>query len=163
VCADPLHPPYSTKSEEGFENKIATLFAKELNQELEYYWFPQRIGFIRNTLKSYQPETKEFKCDVVIGVPTGYELTSTTNTYFRSTYVLIYPKDKGWDNFKTAEDIMQLDQSQLEKLRIAMFDRGPGTTWIQNHGLIDQGIPYQTMTGDGSLNTAMTMDKAFSN
>lgn len=163
VCADPVNPPVSNKSGKGYENEIAKLLADQLQQPLEYTWFPQRIGFIRNTLKAYLPETKEFKCDVVMGVPTGFELTSTTKTYFRSTYVLIYPKNTGWDNIKTAEDIMQLDQSQLEKLRIAMFDRGPGTTWIQNHGLIDQGIPYQTMTGDGSLNTAMTMDNAFSN
>ena len=186
VCADPVNPPVSNKTGKGYENEIAKLFAEQLQQPLEYTWFPQRIGFIRNTLKAYLPETKEFKCDVVMGVPTGYELTSTTKTYFRSTYVLIYPKNKGWDNmqigqteianinidvtsrddipliFKTAEDIMQLDDSQLEKLRIAMFDRGPGTTWIQNHGLIDQGIPYQTMTGDGSFNTAMTMDQEFS-
>ncbi len=161
VCADPVNPPVSNKAGKGYENEIAKLFAEQLQQPLEYTWFPQRIGFIRNTLKAYLPETKEFKCDVVMGVPTGYELTSTTKTYFRSTYVLIYPKNKGWDNIKTAEDIMRLDQSQLEKLRIAMFDRGPGTTWIQNHGLIDQGIPYQTMTGDGSFNTAMNMDQEF--
>ncbi len=161
ICADPVNPPVSNKAGKGYENEIAKLFAEQLQQPLEYTWFPQRIGFIRNTLKAYQPDTEDFKCDVVMGVPTGYELTSTTKTYFRSTYVLIYPKNKGWDNIKKAEDIMQLDQSQLEKLRIAMFDRGPGTTWIHNHGLIDQGIPYQTMTGDGSFNTAMTMDQEF--
>ncbi|MEE9412075.1 MAG: quinoprotein dehydrogenase-associated putative ABC transporter substrate-binding protein [Methylococcales bacterium] len=161
ICADPVNPPVSNKAGKGYENEIAKLFAEQLQQPLEYTWFPQRIGFIRNTLKAYQPETEDFKCDIVMGVPTGYELTSTTKTYFRSTYVLIYPKNKGWDNIKKADDIMQLDQSQLEKLRIAMFDRGPGTTWIHNHGLIDQGIPYQTMTGDGSFNTAMTMDQEF--
>lgn len=161
VCADPVNPPVSNKAGKGFENEIAKLFADQLEQTIEYTWFPQRIGFIRNTLKAQLPESEEFKCDVVMGVPTGYELTSTTKSYYRSTYVLIYPKNKGWDTIKTAEDIMQLDDSQLGKLRFAMFDRGPGTTWIHNHGLIDQGIPYQTMTGDGSLNTAMTMDNAF--
>ncbi len=161
VCADPVNPPVSNKAGKGYENEIAKLFAEQRQQPLEYTWFPQRIGFIRNTLKAYLPDTKEFKCDVVMGVPTGYELTATTKTYFRSTYVLIYPKNKGWDSIKTVEDIIQLGDSQQQKLRIAMFDRGPGTTWIQNHGLIDQGIPYQTMTGDGSLNTAMTMDQEF--
>ena len=67
VCADPLNPPYSSKSLDGFENKIASLFAKELNQELEYYWFPQRIGFIRNTLKAQIGDTEQYKCDVVMG------------------------------------------------------------------------------------------------
>jgi quinoprotein dehydrogenase-associated probable ABC transporter substrate-binding protein len=163
VCADPVNPPVSNKAGKGYENEIASLLAEKRQQTLEYTWFPQRIGFIRNTLKAYVPETTDYKCDVVMGVPTGYELTSTTQAYFRSTYVLIYPKNKGWDTIQTAENIMQLGDSKLGKLRIAMFDRGPGTTWIHNHGLIDQGIPYQTMTGDGSLNTAMTMDNAFAN
>ncbi|HFD13632.1 MAG TPA: quinoprotein dehydrogenase-associated putative ABC transporter substrate-binding protein [Crenotrichaceae bacterium] len=161
VCADPVNPPVSNKAGKGFENEIASLFANQRDQKIEYTWFPQRIGFIRNTLKSYNPETEEFKCDVVVGVPTGYELTATTKPYYRSTYVLLYPKNKGWDNIKTAEDIMQLSESQRENIRIAMFDRGPGTTWVINHGLIDQGIPYQTMTGDGSLNTSMMIDEEF--
>jgi quinoprotein dehydrogenase-associated probable ABC transporter substrate-binding protein len=163
VCADPINPPVSNKAGKGFENEIAQLFAQQRQQTIEYTWFPQRIGFIRNTLKAQLADSDQFKCDVVMGVPTGYELTSTTKPYYRSTYVLIYLKNKGWDNIKTAEDIMRLDDSQLMKLRFAMFERGPGTTWIHNHGLIDQGIPYQTMTGDGSLNTAMTMDNAFAN
>lgn len=161
VCADPVNPPVSNKAGKGFENEIAKLFADKSNQLLEYTWFPQRIGFIRNTLKAFKPETEEYKCDVVMGVPTGYELTSTTKSYYRSTYVLIYPKNKGWDTIKSAEDVMKLDESTLQKLRIAMFDRGPGTTWIKNHGLIDQGVPYQTMTGDGTLNTSMLMDQEF--
>ncbi len=161
VCADPVNPPVSNKAGKGFENEIAKLFADKSNQSLEYTWFPQRIGFIRNTLKAFKPETEEYKCDVVMGVPTGYELTSTTKSYYRSTYVLIYPKNKGWDTIKSAEDVMKLDESTLQKLRIAMFDRGPGTTWIKNHGLIDQGVPYQTMTGDGTLNTSMLMDQEF--
>jgi len=161
VCADPVNPPYSNKAGKGFENEIAKLFAKQRKQDVQYTWFPQRIGFIRNTLKSFNPETEEYKCDIVMGVPTGYELTSTTKPYYRSTYVLIYPKNKGWDTIKSADDIMKLGDSKLESLRIAMFDRGPETTWIHNHGLIDQGIPYQTMTGDSTVNTAMMMDNEF--
>jgi len=52
VCADPLNPPYSSKNGDGFENKIAELFAKELDQDIEYTWLPQRLGFIRNTLNA---------------------------------------------------------------------------------------------------------------
>ncbi|MDD5272188.1 MAG: ABC transporter substrate-binding protein, partial [Methylovulum sp.] len=46
-----------------------------------------------------------------------------------------------------------------EKLQIAMFDRGPGTTWMQKNGLLDQGIPYQSMSGDDDNNIAMQLDK----
>ncbi|MCK4841198.1 MAG: quinoprotein dehydrogenase-associated putative ABC transporter substrate-binding protein [Methylococcales bacterium] len=159
VCADPLHPPYSSKSKDGFENKIAALFAKELNQELEYYWFPQRIGFIRNTLKSQIGNTEQYKCDVVMGLPVGFDFAKTTKPYYHSTYVLIIAQGRGWDNISKASQLSNLSLQQEQALKIAMFDRGPGTTWLQQQGLLDLGIPYQTMTGDDKNNVAMQIEK----
>ena len=52
VCADPYMLPFSSLKEQGFENRIAELFAEKLGVELQYEFFPQRIGFIRNTLKA---------------------------------------------------------------------------------------------------------------
>ena len=40
-----------------------------------------------------------------------------------------------------------------------MFDRGPGTTWMQKNGLLDVGIPYQSMSGDDENNLAMQIEK----
>ena len=159
VCADPLHPPYSTKAKDGFENKIAELFAKQLNQELEYYWFPQRIGFIRNTLKSQIGDTDQYKCDVVMGLPVGFDFAKTTKPYYHSTYALIIAKGRGWDDITKPSQLAQLSLQREESLKIAMFDRGPGTTWLQKSGLLDQGIPYQTMTGDDENNVAMQIEK----
>ncbi len=159
VCADPLHPPYSTKSKEGFENKIAALFAKELNQELEFYWFPQRIGFIRNTLKAQIGDTDQYKCDVVIGLPVGFDFAKTTKPYYHSTYALIIAKGRGWDDITKASQLGNLPLQREESLKIAMFDRGPGTIWLQKNGLLDQGIPYRTMTGDNENNVAMKIEK----
>lgn len=160
VCADPLDPPYSTKNGDGFENKIAELFAKKLGQELEYTWFPNRIGFIRNTLTATVGDSEdEYKCDVVIGVPAGYDRTMTTKPYYHSTYVLLIAKNRGWDDIESAEQLNDLPLQRQESLRIAMFDRGPGTAWLQKLGLLDQGVPYQTMTGDNENNVAMQIDK----
>jgi len=159
VCADPLNPPYSSKKQDGFENKIASLFAKQLGQEVEYYWFPQRIGFVRNTLKSNIGDTKQFKCDVIMGVPAGFDFTATTNAYYHSTYVLLIAKGRGWDNITIPEQLRSLPLAKQESLKIAMFDRGPGTAWLQNNGLLEQGVPYQTMTGDHENNTAMMIQK----
>ncbi|WP_404359778.1 quinoprotein dehydrogenase-associated putative ABC transporter substrate-binding protein [Methylotuvimicrobium sp. KM1] len=160
VCADPLDPPYSTKKGDGFENKIAELFAKKLGQDLEYTWFPNRIGFIRNTLTATISDSEdEYKCDVVMGVPTGYDRTLTTKPYYHSTYVLLIAKNRGWDDITSAEQLNDLPLQRQESLRIAMFDRGPGTAWLQKMGLIDQGVPYQTMTGDDENNVAMQTDK----
>jgi len=159
VCADPLHPPYSTKSKDGFENKIAELFAEQLNQELEYYWFPQRIGFIRNTLKSQINNTDQYKCDVVMGLPVGFDFAKTTKPYYHSTYTLIIAKGRGWDDITKPSQLANLPLDREESLKIAMFDRGPGTTWLQKSGLLEQGIPYQSMTGDDKNNVAMQIEK----
>jgi quinoprotein dehydrogenase-associated probable ABC transporter substrate-binding protein len=163
VCADPLNPPYSTKNKDGFENKIAEIFAKELGQKVEYTWFAQRIGFIRNTLTApvndWDAGGDEFKCDIVMGVPAGYDLTLTTAPYYKSTYVLLIAKGRGWDDIKDAAQLTELPLQRQEALKIAMFDRGPGTAWLQHSGLLDQGIPYQSMSGDSENNTAMQIDK----
>jgi quinoprotein dehydrogenase-associated probable ABC transporter substrate-binding protein len=165
VCADPLNPPYSTKNKDGFENKIAELFAKELGQKVEYTWFAQRIGFIRNTLTApvndRDADSDQFKCDIVMGVPEGFDLALTTAPYYKSSYVLLIAKGRGWDDIKEADQLSKLSLQRQESLKIAMFDRGPGTTWLQQNGLLDQGIPYQSMSGDGENNTAMEMARDF--
>ena len=161
VCADPLHPPYSTKAQTGFENKIAQLFANELNQELEYFWFPQRIGFIRNSLKAQIGDTEQYKCDLVMGLPVGFDFAKTTTPYYHSSYVMLIAKGRGWDDIKHPSQLNNLPLQREESLKIAMFDRGPGTTWLQKAGLLDQGIPYQSMTGDNNNNVAMQVEKDF--
>lgn len=159
VCADPLNPPYSSKQQDGYENKIASLFAEQLNQELEYYWFPQRIGFVRNTLKAKSDNSEHYKCDVIMGVPAGFDFTATTDSYYHSSYVLLIAKGRGWDDITIPEQLRSLPLKKQESLKIAMFDRGPGTAWLQHSGLLDQGVPYQTMTGDHENNTAMMIAK----
>jgi mxaJ protein len=88
VCADPNNLPFSNERGEGFENKLAELLAEDLHEKLEYTWWAQRRGFFRNTLKAGV-------CDVVLGVPSSFELAATTAPYYRSTYVFVYRKDKG--------------------------------------------------------------------
>lgn len=159
VCADPLNPPYSNKDLSGYENKIAELFAQQLGQEVEYTWLPARIGFIRNTLKAEKANNSDdYKCDVVMGVPAGYDMVETTKPYYHSTYVLLIAKGRGWDDISKASELADLPLARQEKLKIAMFDRGPGTTWLQKNGLLDQGVPYQSMTGDSQHNVAMQIN-----
>ncbi len=96
VCADPNNLPYSNDRLEGFENKIAALFANDLAATPSYTWWPDRRGFIRNTLRANQ-------CDVVIGVPNGYDQVRWTRPYYRSTYAFVFVKDgkfqvRSWDD-----------------------------------------------------------------
>src|SRR6185436_14438495 len=69
VCADPGNMPLSNKQGEGYENKIAQALARDLGRRVEFTYFPQRMGFVRNTLKQRDESTQQFKCDVIIGVP----------------------------------------------------------------------------------------------
>lgn len=159
VCADPNNPPYSDKQGQGFENKIAELFAKQLGKKVEYFWFPQRMGFIRNTLKAQLADNGEFRCDVIIGYPTGADMAATTKPYYRSTYALVYVKKRGFDDIKSQEDLIKLSEERRAKLKLAMFDSSPATTWLLKHGLVDHAIPYQTMSGDAAVNTAQSLEK----
>jgi quinoprotein dehydrogenase-associated probable ABC transporter substrate-binding protein len=148
VCEDPNNLPFSNRAGEGFENKIAELLAAELGWKLEYTWFPQRMGFIRNTLRNRDPDTDRFKCDLVLGVPTGFELAATTRPYYRSTYALAYVKGKGLDAIKAPEDLMKLEPAKLKSLRLGVVGQTPPVDWLLKQGLLDQAVPYQTQSGD---------------
>ena len=148
VCEDPNNLPFSNRAGEGFENKIAELFAAELGWKLEYTWFPQRMGFIRNTLRGREPDSDRFKCDLVLGVPVGFELAATTKPYYRSTYALAYVKGKGLDGVKAPEDLIKLDPAKLKSLKLGVVGQTPPADWLLKHGLFDQVVPYQTQSGD---------------
>jgi len=148
VCEDPNNLPFSNRAGEGFENKIAELFAAELGWKLEYTWFPQRMGFIRNTLRGREPDSDRFKCDLVPGVPVGFELAATTKPYYRSTYALAYLKGKGLDGIKAPEDLMKLEPAKLKSLKLGVIGQTPPVDWVLKHGLFEQAVPYQLQSGD---------------
>jgi len=148
VCEDPNNLPFSNRAGEGFENKIVELLAAELGWKLEYTWFPQRMGFIRNTLRNRDPDTDRFKCDLVPGVPVGFELAATTKPYYRSTYALAYVKGRGLDAVKAPEDLMKVEPAKLKSLRLGVVGQTPPVDWLLKRGLLDQVVPYQTQSGD---------------
>jgi quinoprotein dehydrogenase-associated probable ABC transporter substrate-binding protein len=90
ICADPNNLPFSNSAEAGFENKLAAMVAAHFGEQVSYTWWAQRRGFIRNTLKAG-------KCDVMMGVPAGYDLVETTKPYYRSTYVFVARQDRHLD------------------------------------------------------------------
>jgi mxaJ protein len=159
VCADPNNMPLSNRRGEGYENRIAELLARDLGWKLEYTWFPQRMGFIRNTLRARDPDQDHFKCDVVIGVPVGYELTLTTPAYFRSTWAMVIPKGKGLDEVHTPDDLLKIDPARLKKLRFGLVGRSPPTDWLLKHNLIEQAVPFPTQSGDPEAYPGELIDK----
>ena len=148
VCQDPNNLPFSNKSQAGFENRIAALFAQELGWKLETTWFPQRIGFIRNTLRAKQENSERFKCDLVTGVPAGFDMAATTHPYYHSSYALAYVKGKGLDGVRDLDDVLALKPDQRRKLRFGVFTASPMTDWLLQHDLMTQVEWYQIQSGD---------------
>lgn len=141
VCADPNNLPFSNQNQEGFENKIAELLAKELHAALQYTWWPQRRGFLRNTLNAGV-------CDIVMGLPEGINAALTTRPYYRSTYVFVYPKNNGYR-------ITAFDDPLLYKLKIGVhligddYANSPPAHLLSAHGLVQNVIGY-SVYGDYS-------------
>jgi mxaJ protein len=147
VCADPNNLPFSHKNLQGFENRLAELWAERLNLEIQYTWFPLRRGFVRNTLRA-KNENDQYKCDVVMGIADGYDQMLTTKPYYRSTYALVYVKGRGLDDVQSGEDFLNLDDKRKTGLRIGAFDATPGPAWLSRHGLLRQMVGYPAMSGD---------------
>ena len=128
VCADANSLPFSNKKEEGFENKIARLIAEELKQPIRYNWWPQTIGFVRNTLRLR-------RCDLIVGIGTGNELVQNTNPYYRSIYTMVYRQDSGLK-------ATSLSDPALKSLRFGVIAGTPPATLLAKYGLIGQARPY---------------------
>lgn len=154
VCADPHYLPWSNEREEGYENRIASLLAEALGLPVEYTWFPQRMGFIRNTLRA-RGDDGEYKCDVVMGLPAGYELAITTKPYYHSTYALVYVRGRGLDDVQSAADLLALEPARRDKLGFGLAERNPGTLWLARHGMLDRiEVAYASQHGDPELRPA---------
>ena len=147
VCQDPNNLPFSNLAAEGYENRIAELFARELRLKLEYYSFPARMAFIRNTLR-YKLPGEDYRCDVVMGVPVGFDQVSATGPYFRSTYALVFPRQGPLAAVKSGEDFAALPAETLRQLRIGIVDRSPASAWLMRRGLVEQGVPYRMLSPD---------------
>ena len=163
VCQDPGNLPFSSQNLQGFENKIAALFAQELGWKIDYTWYPQRMGFIKNTLRAKLPDSDNYKCDLVIGVAVGFDLGATTQPYYRSTYAMAYVKGKGLDEVKTLEDILKLDPEKRKSLRLGVFGGSPVTDWLLQNGLIGQMVPYRIQTGDPDQYPGEMVEKDLAN
>ena len=129
VCADPHDLPFSDTAGQGFENKIATLLASKLSEPVSYTYFPQVIGFVRNTLSA-------LRCDVIMGVAVGDELVQTTNPYYRTSYALVFKPGAGLDGVNSLED------QRLKGKHIGIVAGTPPASIMARIGLMALAKPY---------------------
>jgi mxaJ protein len=132
--------PFSNERKEGFENRIAEVLGEELGAKLDYVWWAQRRGYVRNTIKSEL-------CDLYIGVPAAMEALSTTIPYYRSTYVFVYRKGTA--------GVGSLDSPVLRRLRMGVqligddYANTPPAHALARRGIIKNVRGYPVM-GDYS-------------
>jgi mxaJ protein len=137
VCADPNNLPFSNERGEGFENRLAEMLAADMGARVEYTWWAQRRGFVRNTLRAEV-------CDVLIGVPSEFELAATTRPYYRSTYVFVTRQDR---NLRLAS----LDDSRLRELTVGVqmigddFSNSPPAHALSARGLIENVVGFSVL------------------
>lgn len=148
VCADPSGLPQSNDRGEGYENKIAEALARDLGKKVQYTFFPQRMGFVRNTLRARDEATMKFKCDLIIGVPKGYDLTATTRPYMHSTYAMVFTNRPEFRSLKDPQQLLELPADKLHSLRIGIFSRSPAADWLLQHGLMERAELYAAQSGD---------------
>jgi mxaJ protein len=139
VCADPNNLPFSNQREEGFENRLATLIANDLGRRVEYTWWAQRRGFVRNTLRAGA-------CDLIPGIPAGFEPLATTAAYYRSTYVFVARAALG-------PPIESFDDPRLRRLTIGVhligddYANPPPVAALARRGIV-RNVRGYTIYGD---------------
>lgn len=131
VCGDPNNLPFSNEKLEGIENKIADVIAKDLGATVAYTWWPHQRGLVKRVLNTG-------RCDVMLGIPKGYDPVLWTKPYYRTGYVLVYRKDRGLK-------LRSLDDPQLRTLKIGVQVNTPPHDALGQRGIADNVVGYQLM------------------
>ena len=131
VCGDPNNMPFSNDKLEGIENKIAEVIAKDLGQTVAYFWWPHQRGVVKRVLNAKH-------CDVMLGIPKGYDPVLWTKPYYRTGYVMAYRKDRKLK-------LRSLDDPALKTLKIGVQVNTPPHEALGRRGIADNIVGYQLM------------------
>jgi mxaJ protein len=131
VCADPNNMPFSNEKLEGIENKVAEVIAKDLGETVTYFWWPHQRGVVKRVLNAKH-------CDIMLGIPKGYDLVTWTRPYYRTGYVMAYRKDRKLK-------LRSLDDPALKTLKIGVQVNTPPHEALGRRGIADNVVGYQLM------------------
>jgi mxaJ protein len=132
VCGDPNNMPVSNQKQEGIENRVATVVAQDLGWDLQYVWWAHQRGLVKRVLNTE-------RCDVLVGIPKGYDLVRWTKPYYRTGYVIAYRKDR-------VGEIRSLDDPQLKTLKVGVQVNTPPHNALGQRGIVgDNVVAYQLM------------------
>ncbi len=126
ICSDPGNLPFSDQKLQGFENKIAELIASDMGLRATHYWWPAQRGLVRSFLNTG-------RCDVLIGVPTGYDRVTFTKPYYRTAYVIAYDQTRDLT-------ISSLDDPILKTLKIGVHVNTPPHSALARRGILGSQV-----------------------
>jgi mxaJ protein len=145
VCADPDNLPFSNAKGEGFENKLAELIAQKLDARLDYSWFLEATGYVPNTMG-------RDACDLVMGYAQGTGLIDDTNSYYYTSYVLLYRRGEA-----SLTGVDRLADPRLKGKSIGFFPRTPPASILAMYGLAGTAKPFETRGDENASKAAMAM------
>jgi mxaJ protein len=132
VCGDPNNMPFSNEKLEGIENKVAEVVADELGWQVTYTWWPHQRGLVKRVLNTG-------RCDVLVGIPKGYDPVLWTKPYYRTGYVIVYRKDR-------VRRVSSLDDPILRRLKVGVQVNTPPHDALGRRGIVgDNIVGYQLM------------------
>jgi len=143
VCADPHNLPFSNQAREGYENRIAELIGADLKLPVSYVWFPQVIGFVRNTLRARE-------CDLVMGAVSGDSIMDNTNPYYHTGYMIVTRTSDGITATSIGDPV-------LADKRIGLIAATPPTDLALRHNLMPHVRAYSLAVDTRVGNPARTM------
>lgn len=106
VCAEDENMPFSNARGEGFEDRIAELFAEDVGARVRRVSLPAGAVLDREAIA-------ENRCDMIVGVPRRLELMPATRPYYRAGWVFVTSKELG-------KPITSLDDPRLGRLRVGV-------------------------------------------
>lgn len=136
-CADPGNMPLSSNAREGFQNKIAEAVGRAMGAHVSYFWRPYlERGLTRETFENNE-------CQILLEMPTDTASVLTTTPIYRSTYVLAWREDKGYD-------IKSLDDPILSSARVGVFQHSAMRQAFARRG-IKQNLDLHIISSDADL------------
>lgn len=137
VCADPGNMPQSNNKAEGYQNKIISILAADLGAQVSYFWRPyHERGLTRETFQNDE-------CDLLLDMPVALQSLLVTEPMYRTTYVLAYRNDRGYD-FK------DLDDPRLKELKVGVFQHSGIREVLERRG-IKKNLDLHVITYDTDL------------
>ena len=130
ICAAASELPYSSRTGDGFENKIATVLAQAMGRTVEFVWSDRAAIYLVGDL------LEQKRCDIVMGIDSGDPRVLTSKPYYRTGYVFIERKD-------SSLHITDWNSADLQKANKVGFTPGsPAQVMMEKIGIFRDNFNY---------------------